>query len=529
MTGLEANQHYDLWVDRCREHLARGAASNELAAWMQSEGVSADMVVDILTAAGAVQSAGDAPDGRPEEAALPQAQIPPAAPGSTQDQAPPQMASEAPLATERETPRTQLAGTAEKVPGPSGAAALAPGEAGQDLKHPDTRPSRPPPSSLFGRPRPPGDVAAAPPAPDPARPEVSARGKTAPQQPAVAPAASARGGTDIPEDRPDPTFHGYVDDDLAGGDQDPAEAAPDGAAVTPPGRSPQDAGADEPATVAGIADPVVPVESHHMDEQLDRVETSGDRMTDPDSDEGATMQYDPDRAASEMADDEHAPADHAHEASAGDPADARTSELEAQAGRPSRQSRQGRGFGRRSGTPRHGDRRRDEALPATADEPAVEAPSSGTAGPRAGLASEREQDGRPREDDAARRPAITSAEDLPETGDELAAAAKRLGISFRDDPRSGRGDFDGEDDETVRAAQELGISFRDQPAAAAVSAFDEVTARAAQELRISFRDATESKPRPKSLLRRYWPMIALMLLAAIGMPIAAVMLLYFGD
>jgi hypothetical protein len=51
MTTPEANQQYDLWVDRCRQQLERGAAGNALAAWMQSEGVSAEMAAAILQAA----------------------------------------------------------------------------------------------------------------------------------------------------------------------------------------------------------------------------------------------------------------------------------------------------------------------------------------------------------------------------------------------------------------------------------------------------------------------------------------------
>jgi len=95
-------------------------------------------------------------------------------------------------------------------------------------------------------------------------------------------------------------------------------------------------------------------------------------------------------------------------------------------------------------------------------------------------------------------------EELPIGGDteDLAAAARKLGISFREgDPTE-----IGLDPETVRAAKELGISFREGDDGPEPQ-FDE-TALAAQKLGISFRDGdlTSAKP-PKPLIAKYMPLI----------------------
>ena len=83
MTGPEANQQYDLWVDRCRQQLERGAAGNALAAWMLSEGVSAEMAETILQAARdasaveAQQAIGtDTAPATPAESVSPEATVP---------------------------------------------------------------------------------------------------------------------------------------------------------------------------------------------------------------------------------------------------------------------------------------------------------------------------------------------------------------------------------------------------------------------------------------------------------------------
>ena len=77
MTAPEANQQYDLWVDRCRQQLERGAAGNALAAWMQSEGVSADLAATILEAARGQPAAasGQPAQGDPAAAAPPETAV----------------------------------------------------------------------------------------------------------------------------------------------------------------------------------------------------------------------------------------------------------------------------------------------------------------------------------------------------------------------------------------------------------------------------------------------------------------------
>jgi hypothetical protein len=88
MTVPEANQQQELWVDRCRQQLERGAAGNALVAWMQSEGVSADVAAAILQTArdgppaesGPPARADAAPDAVPEpavrESAVPDSMAP---------------------------------------------------------------------------------------------------------------------------------------------------------------------------------------------------------------------------------------------------------------------------------------------------------------------------------------------------------------------------------------------------------------------------------------------------------------------
>ncbi len=118
----------------------------------------------------------------------------------------------------------------------------------------------------------------------------------------------------------------------------------------------------------------------------------------------------------------------------------------------------------------------------------------------------------------------------PKTEEELAAAAKKLGIRFRDDPEHAHSAaVDEDEDEMTRAARELGIKFRDDPDVEREPDPEDENAKAARELGISFRDDAEVKREQKSTLRRYWPIILVMALAAIAMPIAATLLLFSGD
>ncbi len=104
---------------------------------------------------------------------------------------------------------------------------------------------------------------------------------------------------------------------------------------------------------------------------------------------------------------------------------------------------------------------------------------------------------------------------IGDTPEEMAAAAKMLGIDFRGvDPANV-----GTDQETAKAAKELGISFREESSADEL-ALDE-TALEAQKLGISFRDGdSTSGSSEKPLVVKYLPMflgiIAIFFLLLIG-------------
>lgn len=118
----------------------------------------------------------------------------------------------------------------------------------------------------------------------------------------------------------------------------------------------------------------------------------------------------------------------------------------------------------------------------------------------------------------------------PKSDKELADAAKLLGISFRDDPKRPRERLQlDEGDETVKVARQLGIRFREEPESAGTPDLDDPMKRAALEMGISFRDADRPSSEQKSALRRYWPIVLVLALAAIAMPIAAVMLMFMGE
>ena len=130
------------------------------------------------------------------------------------------------------------------------------------------------------------------------------------------------------------------------------------------------------------------------------------------------------------------------------------------------------------------------------------------------------------ERDARRTPDSPPLPD-PKTDEEFAAAAKQLGISFRDHPEADRPLAPhGQDDDMRRVARQLGISFRDDPADLAATEPDDSTAEVARQLGINFRDAYRAEEKPKSLLARYWPIVLVMVLAAIAMPIVAVVLMF---
>jgi hypothetical protein len=89
-----------------------------------------------------------------------------------------------------------------------------------------------------------------------------------------------------------------------------------------------------------------------------------------------------------------------------------------------------------------------------------------------------------------------------ESADDLAEAAKKLGINFREGDSADAG----VDPEMARAAKELGISFR-EGAGVAEPDLDE-TALEAQKLGISFREGGSISNKPaKPLIVKYLPMI----------------------
>jgi hypothetical protein len=113
----------------------------------------------------------------------------------------------------------------------------------------------------------------------------------------------------------------------------------------------------------------------------------------------------------------------------------------------------------------------------------------------------------------------------PKTEEEMAAAARELGISFRDDPVL-------QDNEMIRAASDLGISFRDDPAGPAPTdpvTQDDPDAKAARELGINFRDSYKPEAEQKSMFLRFWPIILALALAALAMPIVTAFLMLSGD
>lgn len=151
--------------------------------------------------------------------------------------------------------------------------------------------------------------------------------------------------------------------------------------------------------------------------------------------------------------------------------------------------------------------------------------------PRIGPADDEEepaQDVREPEADGAGESGPPSGDSGPATEEDLARAARELGISFRDDPDA----LLQADPEMARAARELGIDFRGDSEDGGVAAPDDEMARAARELGISFREdeaGTRGRKKRKSSLARYWPIFLLVALAATAMPVLGIFMIYWTD
>ncbi len=290
-----------------------------------------------------------------------------------------------------------------------------------------------------------------------------------------------------------------------------------------------DSSLDEAGVDDGMSEAAAPDEPVRFDDSL---EEAASRM-------GADLRRSAPAAPSESYEDfikaeqerTPRPAEIAGAESSADGCDESSAELERSPAKPRQTSAKERKFGRRSAKiataetadggnetmPAEGSRDGDGAEPAT---PA----SSGELGGELARAI------REAAQDSAEEPEAPPLPAEPKTEEQLAAAAKQLGISFRDDPERPRsGDVDEDEDDTTRAAREMGISFRDDPAVTREPDPEDESTKAARELGISFRDAAEVKREQKSMLRRYWPIVLLMVLAAIAMPIAATLLLFSGD
>lgn len=116
---------------------------------------------------------------------------------------------------------------------------------------------------------------------------------------------------------------------------------------------------------------------------------------------------------------------------------------------------------------------------------------------------------------------------LGDTPEELAAAAKKLGIDFRNGDQSDVG----VDPEMARAAKELGISFREDTDI--IPPLDEEAAIEAQKLGISFRDGDTVSNKPKKpKLVKYLPfvlaVIVLSILLLLGVTFAGDAISWFG-
>ncbi len=190
-----------------------------------------------------------------------------------------------------------------------------------------------------------------------------------------------------------------------------------------------------------------------------------------------------------------------------------------------------RRFGRRSCRPAGLDASQAGDEPAPAAHAAESSESgSATSDPAEGGESELARVIREAERGADQEPPPLTPPPEPKTDEEIAAAARKLGIKFRDDAKHGAPDArDGEDDELARAARELGISFRDDPARPETAEPDDATTKAAEELGINFREVAPAKVEQQSTLRRYWPIILVMALTAIAMPIVATLLFFSGQ
>ncbi|MDH3228543.1 MAG: hypothetical protein OEN55_02010 [Alphaproteobacteria bacterium] len=134
------------------------------------------------------------------------------------------------------------------------------------------------------------------------------------------------------------------------------------------------------------------------------------------------------------------------------------------------------------------------------------------------------------EQGAARESDPLSHRPIPKSEEELTAAAKELGISFREDPEDGRplAPYE-QDDEMARVARELGISFRDDSVGPTSADPDDPAAKAARELGISFRDGYQPEKKQKSVMLRYWRIILVIALAAFAMPVLAAYLMFSGS
>jgi len=577
MTGPEANQHYDLWVDRCREQLARGAAGDTLAAWMQSEGMSAEMAASVVQAAGGNPSVGF---GRPghQESVVPapsSMQAPGAAamggafgrpgamagdvslsaaatrghPGPAHDIEPtPVATSPAP------TLPLRTAVTPEPVaPVPDDTAA---GPPFPDVPSAVSEPAPafptaepPPPSTLFGTPRPP--VTFSPVRPPPEDPS-QGQGRQYPPSPEEKEAESEDGGESSTEtgarrngaagDAPDDSRNAdAVEFEPEGGaypglrrqDDEPLDAVRD----HDTGRLEEPAG-DDPHPDSADTEQADSLESgsfangdtvpDHADETVDETaahDTRGEEREALARGDGVPAQLHDESSAQELQDDPGSPAGHADETA---PEMASASDLEPHeaddppAGAPARKS----GFGRRtsSGTTDPITGGEDESSSETGDPDGTDQDGA-AAGDGESESMRPAGDFEPEADPGADTPPHHSG---PATDEELTAAAQELGISFRDDKRkSPHLQLSEEDEEIERAARKLGIRFREDPDAPAHADADDPTAKAARNMGISFRDLDLPKAKPQSTLRRYWPIILVMGLAAIAMPVAAVVMLFY--
>lgn len=609
MAGPEANQQYDLWVDRCRQQLARGAAGDALAAWMRAEGVSAEMAAAVVQTAIGETPADRVPSSDGAAAATQFAHAGPAdrITPATAHNAPLREATAAfagaqgdaamlagggplPASTVPSQPDTQpTVGTApaRAGPGPStpplplqAAVPPEPAAATRDVTArseilPERAPaaaSEPPPvrpttavpqSNLFGTPRPPVTFSpVTPPSEPPSQAQIAQPGSSseksaaapeaggelprdfdgrsgcAPDEPSTdAPSADVTGpdpgigmdGAHRPEDEA-PSDEAHFDETVR--IEDPAPAALQVGAEGLEQSLVQDAAAPDAAGPAQRSDDIGPG-ALPADETLqfgelpegatsrERADLQEDGRQSPPADLDVVIEAEPHDDSGRSA----GPVDE----TALQPAV--TSAVEAEQGpdaaatRPARKRR----FGRRSsGAPpaadtagtEHaattaGDRDRRNAAPDMAD-------ITGT--PESELSRVIRDAKREAGDDTDAPPHSAYLT----TGDALTAAAKQLGISFRDDRGKGRLlELVEMDDDMARTAHDLGIRFRDDPGATARPDPEDPAAKAARQLGISFRDLDRPKSTQQSTLKRYWPIILVMALAAIAMPVAALLMMYY--